>query len=243
MKLLILAALIACTQAWAQALPKIALVYGGDGACPEDCVAGAVKAAELAGLTALVVDPKKYDPKIFDSAAVWIQPGGVAVTASLAMGSKLKTLLRNFVKNGGGYVGFCAGAFLATSRIGTSGYSGLGITVGNTILYEGNDTYPSIEKMNFFLDSGNQTRDIYWEGGPRFTFSNTDFKKIEVKARYAKTNQISTIRTTYGKGRVFVTGAHPEAPEWWRTSERVIDEDGLDYGVTTEMLQWVTGAR
>lgn len=146
MKLLILLATMISFNSFAQSLPRTAVVYGGAGACEEDCVTGAVEAAKIAGFNPVVVYPNTFDSSILKDAAVWIQPGGTAVTASKAMGKNMMSAIRTFVKNGGGYVGFCAGAFLATSSIGTSWYSGLGISPGKTILYKANG-YPTIEKM------------------------------------------------------------------------------------------------
>lgn len=223
--------------ALAQALPKKALVYGGRGACEEDCVTGAVEAARIAGFTPVIVYPNTFHSSMLKDAAVWIQPGGTAVTASKAMGSSMMKSIRAFVKDGGGYVGFCAGAFLATSQIGTSWTSGLGIALGSTKLYDA-DGYPTIEKMAVKLNGANVSRRIYWEGGPYFKLSSADLKKAEVIATYSRTKQVGAIQNTYYKGRVSVTGAHPEAPKWWRDSSNLIDSDGLDYDVTTAMIQW-----
>lgn len=145
--------------------------------------------------------------------------------------------IKTFVKNGGGYVGFCAGAFLATARIGTTGNTGLGIVPGRTILYNAYD-YITLERMNLKTLSGMKSRQIYWEGGPYFTFSTSEAKLIDVRGTYNRTKQIGAIQTVYGKGRVSVTGAHPEAPRWWRDSYNLIDKDGLDYDITTEMIKW-----
>jgi len=216
-------------------LPK-AVVYGGIGACEEDCVAGAVEAAKIAGLSPVVVYPNTFDSNVLKDAAVWIQPGGKSKGAANAMGSKMLGQIRAFIKNGGGYVGFCAGAFLATSKIGTSWSNGLGIVPGRTILYKAKN-YVTMEKINFVTSSGIKSRQIYWEGGPYFSLPKKS--GVEVRATYAKTGQVSAIRTAYGKGRVAVTGDHPEAPQWWRDSSNLLDPDGTDYEITSEMIQWV----
>lgn len=235
MRFLFLFLLFISTGLYAQVKLSKAIVYGGVGACTDDCVAGAVEAARVAGLDPIVVDPNTFSPEMLEDAVIWIQPGGKSRNAANAMGSKMLSHIKEFIRNGGGYVGFCAGAFLSTPKIGTSTTKGLGIVSGKTILYKGNRTYPSIEKVNFVTAEGVKTKDIYWEGGPYFTSLG---KGVEVMARYSRTNQISSVRTVFGKGRVAVTGDHPEAPEWWRTSSNLLDKDGLDYDVTSQMILW-----
>lgn len=242
MKLLLLLTTMISFNSFAQSLPRTAVVYGGAGACEEDCVTGAAEAARQAGFNPVIVYPNTFDSSILKDAAVWIQPGGIAVTASKAMGKSMMNAVRSFVNNGGGYVGFCAGAFIATSRIGTSAYSGLGIAPGTTTVYKAKG-YPTIEKMSVKKNDGQVSRQIYWEGGPYIKLSTSEAKKVDVRGIYSRTNQISAINSAYGKGRVSITGAHPEAPQWWRDSENLIDTDGLDYDVTSEMIQWAAKAQ
>jgi hypothetical protein len=222
----------------AQSLIRKALVYGGGGACEEDCVTGAAEAARVAGFEPIIVYPKTYSSDLFTDAAVWIQPGGYATQSSKAMGKKMMADIRAFVKSGGGYVGFCAGAFLATSKIGTSSSTGLGISPGVTTLYKANKTYPSVEKVKIRLMDKWTDRDIYWEGGPYFKFSESEKKQVDVIGTYSKTNQISSIHTSYGLGKVALTGDHPEAPQWWRDYANLSDKDGLDYDITTQMIKF-----
>jgi glutamine amidotransferase-like uncharacterized protein len=219
----------------AQSLRPKALVYGGDGACEEECVSAAVTAAQKAGLTAYVVTPANYDKALFQDAVVWIQPGGHAVQESESMGDSMMEEVRNFVRNGGGYVGFCAGAFIATEEIGTSGVRGLGVIPGKTIVYEALG-YPTIETMRI----GKSSRQIYWEGGPYFILDDRDLETSEIRGYYQRTEQPSFVRASFGQGRSYVTGAHPEAPQSWRKFANLYDSDGLDYNITTEMIKWVT---
>jgi len=221
---------------YAQTKRPKALVYGGYGACTEDCVTGAVAAAEAAGFETDIVYPKYYHKSLLDDVSVWIQPGGTATSQAYSMGTKMMADIKEFINKGGGYVGFCAGAFIATSKIGTSNKNGYGLIPGKTILYEA-DGYPTIENMTVL---GNP-RQIYWEGGPYFKLSDEDLKTAQVMGLYLRTNQPSFVRAPFGKGRVFVTGAHPEAPEWWRNYADILDKDGLDYGITNQMIKWAAG--
>lgn len=225
---LILGTIFSATGSWAA--PK-ALVYNGKGACKEDCAKAALDSARASGFDPVYVGDQDVDPSIFNQAAVWIHPGGYAGVAMNSMASALKENLKKFIKNGGGYVGFCAGAFVATSRVGTSKVRGLGIIPGQTKLY---GKGIRMIKTNW---QGSE-RHLYWEGGPFFrNMPDT----VEHMAAYP--NGLSgSVRTTFGKGRIWVTGLHPESPQWWKDESGYPDIDGDDTDLVSRMLHWVTEA-
>ena len=57
---------------------------------------------------------------------------------------------------------------------------------------------------------------------------------------YYPNHQVAAARATYGKGKVFVTGLHPEAPQDWRDYYHLNDPDGSDEDLAVEMINWVT---
>ena len=207
-----------------------ALVYQGPGACEEDCSKAAFDMAKLAGLDPVYIGPEVPNEDTFKDVVIWLQPGGYASTAMNAMAPELKTALKNFIQNGGGYVGFCAGAFVATSLVGSTKTKGLGIFPGITRLH---GTGLRMETIKW---EGHE-RYLYWEGGP---YLDKLSDQAEVIANYDD-QKIAAARTTFGKGKVFITGLHPEAPEWWRTSEDLDDIDGNDFDLAVEMIHWASG--
>jgi len=211
-----------------------ALVWGGPGACQDVCIDAAVHVTKLAGFDPMIVTPENFDPSLFETAKVWVQPGGKSGAASNAMGAKNREVIKKFIADGGGYVGFCAGAFLTTPKVGTSSVTGLGIISGKTKVFRRAKGYPSVEKM--ITPEG--YRYHYWEGGPWFSFTNSQLQKVTVKSRYHTTNAINAVETTYGKGRISVTGTHPEAPQWWYDDVRILDPDGLDNQIAADMVKW-----
>ncbi len=219
----------------AMAIPSlpVALVYDGPGACAEDdCSKAAGAVAERAGFRVRYVGPSEVNPAIFNGASVWLQPGGVAATMSEAMAPALKQNLRRFIFGGGGYVGFCAGGFLATSMVGMTDVPGLGIFPGTSILLEGiYSAHGVILPMMWY----GATKYIYFEGGPYFVFSSRS--GVEATAYYADSS-VGSARTRYGSGRVYVTGAHPEAPADWRENPTLPDPDGVDLDVAAAMVRW-----
>lgn len=214
----------------ALAAPK-ALVYNGSGACAENCSKAVFDIAQKAGLDPVYVGDNDTDPAIFEGAALWIQPGGHASAAMNAMSGALKTNIKNFINGGGGYVGFCAGAFVATEIVGSTKVAGLGIIPGNTKLF---GSGVDMKKFNW---NGSE-RYLYWEGGPFFYNMPASIEQI---ASYPDGSSAS-VRTTYGKGRVFLSGPHPEAPQQWKDYNNLVDPDGDDSDLVVQMIHWVTEA-
>lgn len=219
-----------------------AIVWGGEGACKDGCVQAAYDMAVASGLSAVIVDSQSYKKEYLENARIWIQPGGKSLTAAKDMGESVLQDIREFVALGGGYVGFCAGAYLTTSKIGRTGHKGLGFIPGKTkpfrfSWFKGISVqplklyYPSLQgRIGYF----------YWEGGPYFKIKRRDRKYLKIKARYRRTHQIAAIDTIYGLGRVSVTGLHPEAPQDWYDDGGVRDKDGLDNHVAIKMIKWAS---
>jgi Biotin-protein ligase, N terminal len=211
-----------------------ALVWGGPGACKDGCLDSAIYVTKLAGFEPMIVTPENFDISLFEKAKIWIQPGGKSGAASNAMGPFMRQQLKNFIAQGGGYVGFCAGAFLTTTRVGETRVEGLGIVPGNTRVFRRAKGYPSVERM--ITPQGLQFH--YWEGGPWFSLNKNELKNITVKSRYETNNKINGLETTFGLGRISVTGTHPEAPKWWYEDAHINDADGLDHELAANMIKW-----
>ena len=91
------------------------------------------------------------------------------------------------------------------------------------------------------------TRQLYWEGGPYFVTPQKPldpalFSVPEIVAHYAD-GQIAAVRNSYGRGRVFVSGPHPEAPQFWRDYFHLVDSDGLDLDLAQSMVRWAAGSQ
>lgn len=213
---------------------KVALVYADNGVCPEDCAEASAEVARLAGLTPKLVKgnslsdsstPADVDA-FFKNAVVWIEPGGYARQSWEGMSKKLQTSLKEFVRTGGGYVGFCAGAFMATAQIGGTGATGLGIFPGKTYPYSGSTI------VNLTWEG--KAQPMYWEGGPYFyNYDST----VEVTALY-KNGSVAAARTQYGMGRVYLSGPHPEAPGWWSGQGASSSVSGPTQQIAADMVKW-----
>jgi hypothetical protein len=166
---------------------------------------------------------------------VLVFPGGKASEQSEALGADGREAVRAHLRSGGGYVGICAGAFLASSGrawglniidAGTltgvkeipgwgavsvearrSGTVGLGLTdVGKRLL-------PGVAESS----------DIEYSGGPIFSPAHRsdlpDYKTLAVYRSevwsnpFQKRTMIGTpaiIAGSFGQGRVIAIGPHPE---------------------------------
>ncbi len=213
---------------------KIALVYSGTGICAEDCASAAAYAATLAGFTPKLIVGNSLPETataddvaaFFKDVAVWIEPGGYATNSLQGMTAKLQTSLVDFIKNGGGYVGFCAGAFMATTQIGTTGVAGLGIFPGNTTPFNGQET----EAITW----DGQLEQMYWEGGPYMT----NYGSTVVPVAYYPDGTVAAARAQYGLGKVFLSGVHPEAPAWWSGKGSSSSVVGPDQSLAAEQMLW-----
>lgn len=226
-------------EATAQADPD----FKFDNAVVSDCALQAAQIAKMAGYKPKFVTPDALAPNaspekvyaLFESARVWIQPGGVANQALYTMSPTIRWGIKKFVEAGGGYVGFCAGAFMATEMIGGTTDPGLGILPGRTYLYRGGF---SLEPVSWF----GKLRQIYFEGGPYFYAYEPEegdktVPKVEVVATY-ENGATAAVRTTFGKGKVWVTGLHPEAPLRWTKEDDVVDPDGAEQILAAGMVKW-----
>ena len=217
-----------------------ALVYKGPGACDEGCWQAAYDMAVRSGLSPTYVGPTDLNSAsslteqaaLFQDAAIWIQPGGVSSEVMGAMSATMTDALRSFVNAGGAYVGFCAGAFSSTQYDGDSSILGFNIFPGLTTVYNDNNQ-ADILKGTW----EGKERYFYWEGGPYI--SSIPAGNAEAIAYYP-TGQIAAARSTYGNGKVFIAGFHPEAPQQWRDYYGLNDPDGTDYDLVDEMIQWST---
>jgi hypothetical protein len=212
-----------------------ALIYKGEGSCIEDCSESAALMAQMAGLIPVYVSPKEVNPDIFIGASVWVQPGGESLIVSENMAVQLRMLIKRFVMNGGGYVGFCAGAFFADQWIHGTTQEGLGLLPGLALSYE-RTTEKAV--MLDFLWNG-EKRSIYWEEGPYLQLLTTG--TMFMPFAYYPTGEIASAYGDFYQGRVILTGVHPEAPQYWRDDIKAADPDGLDYDLAVDMIRWAAG--
>lgn len=213
----------------------LALVYNGPGTCLS-CWVSASQVARMAGFKVQHVNAKFKNFELLKKAKIWVQPGGHSKTAAAAMGPEYLEHIRQYVFDGGAYVGFCAGAFLSTAKIGTTDTDGLGIIPGRTELWDENDAR-QITTLNW----NGVDRQVLYAGGPYIDLMNTKDPDVHAFAFYPD-GRINAVTNIYGSGKVAVTGTHPEARKFWKFMDGLLgkDKDGSDQFLAVQMIQWAT---
>lgn len=146
---------------------------------------------------------------------ILIIPGGTARKQQEDLGSEGIKKIKEFVENGGGYVGICAGAYLASlPPIDRPNKPGIGLI--NARYYLPNRTLEL--KGEIFVRIKN--KGIMWMTYHNGTvYDNIDDKNIEIIGVIINIRNIKwkkligkacILKSKYGKGNVVVCGPHPE---------------------------------
>jgi glutamine amidotransferase-like uncharacterized protein len=151
-------------------------------------------------------------------------PGGSGSKQAAAIGETGRKRVVDFVKNGGGYVGVCAGAYLASSNYSWS----LRIIDTKVIDRAHWKRGTGVIKMEMTPEGlkmlgGRKMMDIYYANGPLMApaekeelpdYTALAFYRTEIAKNDAPEgvmiNTPSIVTALFGRGRVFVFGPHPE---------------------------------
>lgn len=218
--------------------PPLAIIYAGPGACPPndgDCARAAAVIAQKAGYSVAYIYPGQITLQNLKTAKLYIQPGGEALIVNQHLKPSEMTALRQFVYEGGNYIGFCAGAFFAGPWLDDyDTIPGLNIVPAYTYGY-GKDKKPIILRVNW----SNQKRYMYFQDGAAFKVEPR-YQRFVV-AQYESTRTPAVMYSYFGSGKVALAGVHPEAPTWWAKSDGLYDPDGDDSLFALHMFQWIQG--
>jgi glutamine amidotransferase-like uncharacterized protein len=223
--LLFLAAWSASAQGGATARRPLALVYRGPLSC-EDCseAAAALLRSSRWNFEVRYVGPDEALPLSATSlagAALYVQPGGdddddVASALSLAS----IEAVRSFVRSGGRYLGFCMGGFLA----GTPGFDLVDGETDEYITQKG-ATVRSVKPVVMPIRWRGRKRWMYFQNGNMVRF-NASASGVIVVATYPN-GDIAAAVSPFGRGKVGITGPHPEADASWYANSHLVNPDGL----------------
>ncbi len=207
------------------------LIYAGDAAAYGDPEA-LTEISQSHGLTSKTVTSDDLNAMSLDElskfgAIAW--PGGYAGVMSKSLTEQTRDNIRRAVQERGvGFVGICAGAFIAVSPDTKSGLSV--VTASELPYYHLEDEGTDDAMVGVTLTQGSERKLVWW-GGPYLPEW-----KGGVIARYSDTHQPAIAQTWSGNGLVILSGPHPEAPEDWRTKLGLTDSDGLDQDLAGQML-------
>jgi glutamine amidotransferase-like uncharacterized protein len=162
-----------------------------------------------------------------DDVDVLIMPGGSGSKQAAQLGEDGRAKIRAFVRDGGGYVGICAGSYLATTHYEWS----LGLI--NAQVWDrahwargGGEVALRMSDAGWRLLGRGGSVVVQYNQGPLLVpDDNTDLPGYEVLAVFetevaekgapvgAMTGTHAIIRSTYGAGRVICYSPHPEVLE------------------------------
>jgi putative intracellular protease/amidase len=202
---------------------KIA-IFDGDGAPKGGVDSVCERVKSMPGSTITLVKAEQIAAGGLAGYDVVIFSGGSGSTQAKALGDDGRKKVREFVKNGGGYVGICAGAYLACSNFSW----GLGILNASTV------------SSKWMRGSGYMDVEVTVDGAPiigpvdgifKVRYNNGPIIKPGDRADLPAYRPLSLFRSevakndtpvgimvnspaqavsTFGKGRVFISSPHPE---------------------------------
>ncbi len=137
-----------------------------------------------------------------------IVPGGYTARYVDALGEEGFKRIREFVAEGGGYIGICAGAYIAAQRVEVPGHpSGLRIIEiknereagrGLRTIIVARPEHPVVKGYKGKVD-------IWYQNGPMMEAG----EGVETLAVYEE-GAAAIVCSTYGQGRVVIFSPHPE---------------------------------
>nr|WP_257469519.1 BPL-N domain-containing protein [Pantoea allii] len=189
-------------------------VYRGAAGC-KGCSEMVVKALANTGLNIVISyigenEKLKLNRQNLKKFELYIQPGGGQdiPAAYDAIGDEGAEALRDFVRSGNRYLGLCMGAYLADKDwIGL-----INVPLDSEVGRPGSN---ATDEGDYTLSIrwGSREESVYFQDGPYLSNStkNPGFTPIS----YYSNGDIAMAAYTYGKGKVVLSGPHPEADESW----------------------------
>ncbi len=170
------------------------------------------------------VDGGMIERGVLEQFDVFFAPGGSGSGQARELGEKGREVVRKFVQGGGGYVGICAGAYLA-SRSTKRPYLGI-LNAGIADVDRGRDvvTVELTEAGRKLLGCTERELKINYHNGPVWGPGQKSAPACEVLGVF-RTEVFPTNRTTrvtmsgtpalitgtYGQGRIICSSPHPES--------------------------------
>lgn len=212
-----------------------ALVYRGPATtpgCPE-AVAQLLEGAPHP-LRPVFVGPDEdvpLSPHTLATAVVYAQPGGGELEPAWRHMKEFAGPIRDWVRGGGHYLGFCLGGYLAGA---TPGFDVLPGDAARYISTEG-ATIDTTGDTIALVTWRDRERHMFFQDGPVFRLKRD--APATVLATYDN-GEVAAVVTTYGAGRVGVVGPHPEADQSWYTNG-LTNPDGINFDLGYDLVRTV----
>jgi glutamine amidotransferase-like uncharacterized protein len=211
-----------------------ALAYRGKAGTPgcSEAVAELLRSSPW-GFEVTYVGPRErvqLSETVLACAAVYAQPGGGSLKKAYRRIDGHADVLRDYVRSGGRYLGFCLGGYLA------------GETPGFALLPGDAERYIDSRQATVRADVDTiievswrgRARYMYFQDGPCFRL-RPGAQEVTVLAEYPN-GEIASLVAAFGRGRVGVVGPHPEATRDWYDDYGLVDPDGLDADLGHDLI-------
>jgi glutamine amidotransferase-like uncharacterized protein len=142
--------------------------------------------------------------------------------------------LREWVRGGGRYLGFCMGGYLAGRD------PGFGLLPGDTDAYTASRgaSVRSADDTVVTVRWRGRERHVYFQDGPYFSLEKGADAKV--LATYDN-GTVAALVARYGAGRVGVVGPHPEADSSWYDEAGLRNPEGVRLDLGHDLVTATTG--
>lgn len=209
---------------------------------------------QWANHTVQLIDARYINERVFDDFSIMCFPGGDMYQYSQDITSTGKEKIRNFILDGGGYLGICGGAYFASDKVV---WRGTELPMKPLRLFQGTAKGPSNDIIHYpdytmcKVNIVNTTHQItkgysdaewmlyYW--GPVLLLEKD--ADVIILGNYDKIDQPAIIAFDYGYGKAFLIGTHPEIDEntlrdgtnWGEE----LDDNGSDWTLLDRAVKWL----
>ncbi|MBU7032323.1 MAG: hypothetical protein HXS53_07310 [Theionarchaea archaeon] len=221
-------------------------LYAGEGTW-EDSVTACEAMFMWMGYPVIHVDARDILAHILDETALLCIPGGDMYQYAQDLTPEGMDLIREFIQNGGGYLGICGGAYLAADTIM---WKGRHLSMTSLSLFSGTAEGP-LSSIAMYPDYGMCTiicedpwvcnpdpAVMLYYGGPGFIIEEAS--GVNICGRYEQGGLPAILFFAFGRGHVFLIGTHPEIEE---DSDRdgvlfgdEFDDDGTDWELMKSVI-------
>jgi glutamine amidotransferase-like uncharacterized protein len=244
---------IACSKEPSVADPSADIAIYMDAGVDEDCVDATRNMFQWMGYSVRYVSAYTIRHEGLDDYRLLCIPGGDMYQYGQDLHILGAQVIRDFISAGGGYIGICGGGYFTGREIYWRGDKLVvtslelfpGITRGpnNAIV-----PYPDygmckvniVDSLHPITSAQPDTAWILYYWGPEF-FPDSN-ATVSILGEYDEGGNAALCALTYGSGRVFVTGPHPEFEEDddrdGTTLGDEFDDRGTDWELMKRATQW-----
>jgi len=206
-------------------------------------------------VTVRIVTAYDINSNQLNGSRVLYVPGGDMYQYSLEISAEGRENIRSFVRNGGGYIGVCEGAFFACDSYRWADpkhrcmKATLGLLAGtafgpvDAIIHYPNYSMCKISivnKAHVITESEPEVHWMLYDGGP--AFAPQPAARATLLANYSEGNKPAILAFENHQGRVFLIGAHPEFEEDSEqdgvTFENEFDDNGSEWILMKKAVLW-----